>query len=209
MYPDRIHFGVFQQHNITDGDCTDYDKLINCDNQQVMHPLCGRFWQIQIARSSFKDAKGPMYARYRAELFYSNEDYVLQIDAHTRFVPHWDNVLIDMFKRVNNDYAVFTTYPKATDEKADFWLPPISKKTTPVVAICKTKLLDRSYMFKHVRGHFVPNPGKPVYTMFFATEFSFARGHKLTNVPSDPYLPYLYDGREILMTVRLFTFGYD
>eukprot|EP00483_Globobulimina_turgida_P007316 UN07330 len=89
MYPDRIHFGVFQQHNITDGDCTDYDKLINCDNQQVMHPLCGRFWQIQIDRISFKDAKGPMYGRYRAELFYSNEDYVLQIDAHTRFVPHW------------------------------------------------------------------------------------------------------------------------
>eukprot|EP01084_Bolivina_argentea_P300687 518556_1 len=210
MYPDRIRFGIFQQHNITDGDCTDYDKLINCDHRYgIIHPLCGRFWQIQIDRIDFKDAKGPMYGRYRAELFYSNEDYAMQIDAHTRFVPLWDNILIDMFKRVNNDHAVFTTYPKATDEKSQNWLPPISKPITPVVAICKTKLLDRSYMFKHERGHFVHNPSRPVYTIFFAAGFSFAKGHKLKNVPSDPYLPYLFDGEEILMTIRLFTNGYD
>ena len=210
MYPDRLRFGIFQQHNITDGDCTDYDKLINCDYRYgIIHPLCGRMWQIQIDRIDFKDAKGPLYGRYRAELFYSSEDYVLQIDAHTRFVPHFDNILIDMFKRINNDNAVFTTYPKATDEKTINWLPPISRKTTPVVAICKTKILDRSFMFKHERGHFVHNPSMPVLTIFFAAGFSFAKGHRILNVPSDPYLPYLFDGEEILMTTRLFTNGYD
>ena len=210
MYPDRIRFGVFQQHNVTDGDCTDYDKLINCDHRYgLIHPLCGRFWQIQIDRINFKDAKGPMYGRYRAELFYSDEDYVLQIDAHTRFVPMWDNVLIDMFKRVNNDYAVLSTYPKATNEKEEFWMPPISQKSSPVVAICKTKMLDRTYMFKHERGHYVHNPSKPVLSLFFAAGFSFAKGHRIKNVPSDPYLPYLFDGEEILMSGRLFTSGYD
>ena len=124
MYPERICFGVFQQHNISDGDCTDFDKYLNCDiNYGVIHPLCGRFWQIKIARIEYSKAKGPMYGRYRAELFYENEDYLLQIDAHTRFTPHWDNILIDMFERINNPKAMLTTYPKATDENTPGWKP--------------------------------------------------------------------------------------
>ena len=51
MYPDRLRFGVFQQHNATDGDCGDFDKLVNCEHSAgAIHPLCGRFslvWALQ------------------------------------------------------------------------------------------------------------------------------------------------------------------
>ena len=209
MYPDRLRFGVFQQHNVTDGDCADFDKLINCDHRYgVIHPLCGRFWQIQVDRIHFKDAKGPMYGRYRAELFYAEETFALQIDAHTRFVPLWDNILVDMFERIGNDNAVLTTYPKGTNEKVEGWMAPISRPSRSVVAICQSKI-TRSYMFKHERGRFVRNPSRPVLAPFFAAGFCFAKGHKVVNVPSDPYLPYLFDGEEILMTTRLWTNGYD
>ena len=41
-YPERLRFGVFQQHNFTDGDCADFDKIISCPG----HPLCNRYWQV-------------------------------------------------------------------------------------------------------------------------------------------------------------------
>ncbi|ETO25546.1 hypothetical protein RFI_11590 [Reticulomyxa filosa] len=30
-YPDRIRVGIFQQHNFSDTDCMDFDKLLDCD----------------------------------------------------------------------------------------------------------------------------------------------------------------------------------
>lgn len=146
-----------------------------------------------------------MYGRYRTELFYGGEDYALQVDAHTRFVPFWDNLLIDMFEEADNENAVLTTYPKAWNYKVENWLPSISKKGVSVVAICGTKMLG-SNMFKHWTGRYVRNPGKPVLAQFFAAGFAFSKGHKLVNVPSDPYLPYLFDGTfylKLLVTLRL------
>ncbi|ETO25547.1 hypothetical protein RFI_11591 [Reticulomyxa filosa] len=178
--------------------------------EEPLHPLCGRSWQIRIDRISYVDAKGPMYGRYRAEQFYSGEDYMLQIDAHTLFVTHWDNIVIDMMKRTQNPYAVLTTYPKATGTDLLHWRAPISVPDDGVVAICQTKQLPSShFMFKHERGIFIINPGKPVLTPFFAAGFSFSRGHRILNVPADPYLPYLFDGEEMLMSTRLWTHGYD
>ncbi|ETO00482.1 hypothetical protein RFI_36958 [Reticulomyxa filosa] len=127
-------------------------------------------------------------------------------------------VVIDMFKRTQNEYAVITSYPKATGKDLLKWRPPIATAGTGIVAICKTKQLAGNYMFKHDRGHFIENPGKPVLTPFFAAgmacfgywnRFSFSKGHRLLAIPTDPYLPYLFDGEEILMSLRLWTFGYD
>jgi len=44
---------------------------------------------------------------------------------------------------------------------------------------------------------------------FWAAGFSFSRGHFLVNVPYDPYLPFVFQGEEILQSIRAFTFGYD
>ena len=35
-------------------------------------------------------SKGPCWARHRAQSFFNNEDYFLQIDSHTQFAPNWD-----------------------------------------------------------------------------------------------------------------------
>ena len=41
-------------------------------------------------------SKGPCWARHRAQSFYQGEDYFLQIDSHTQFLPNWD-VLFELF----------------------------------------------------------------------------------------------------------------
>lgn len=205
-YPDRLRFGVFQQHNYTDRDCTDLQ--VQCPG----HVACGRQWQIKIDRVGPYGGMGPIYGRYRAELFFKNEDYVFQIDSHSRFSPAWDVVVIDMFKRIGNEYAVITSYPKAVPDSAGAdWSPAAPKSSDPIVTICKTKILKskETKSFKHERGSYGSNKGYPLLTPFYAAGFVFARGHRLLRVPHDPYLPYVFDGEEVLMGSRCWTHGYD
>ena len=50
---------------------------------------------------------------------------------------------------------------------------------------------------------------EPVRVAFFAAGFSFARGHRIINVPYDYYTPYVFDGEETSLGVRAWTHGYD
>ena len=50
-------------------------------------------------------------ARALAEKLFKGETYVLGVDSHCHFLRGWDNVGIDMFKRMKNDYALITAYP--------------------------------------------------------------------------------------------------
>ena len=60
-------------------------------------------------------AEGPTVARHYAERHYQNETYVMGVDSHCHFVRCWDNVQIDMFRRIGNDHAIITAYPGSAD----------------------------------------------------------------------------------------------
>ena len=53
--------------------------------------------------------------RLLATSMYNNEDYFLQVDAHTRFADHWDTYLIDRLHKaqilVNNEKVVLSGLP--------------------------------------------------------------------------------------------------
>lgn len=51
--------------------------------------------------------------------------------------------------------------------------------------------------------------GQPTLHPFWAAGFSFARGHFVIQVPYDQYLPMVFQGEEISMGLRGFTYGYD
>ena len=57
---------------------------------------------INVIKLSYKEARGPTYARYLIQQQYNKEEYYLQIDSHTRFEKFWDLKLInspeDIFK---------------------------------------------------------------------------------------------------------------
>ena len=176
------------------------------------HVLCGRLWQIRTDRVHWKDGLGPTYGRYRAELFYNKEDYVLQMDSHTAFVQDWDIILIKMHIQLNNDYGVITTYPKPLRFPTLWhWEAPEINGRGNMYVICNTQILKdkitKSFKLKPART--IKNTGKPILTAFFAAGFSFQKGHRLLNVPYDPYAAYLFDGEEMSMAARMWTHGYD
>eukprot|EP01083_Nonionella_stella_P018887 52530_1 len=176
------------------------------------HVLCGRLHQIRTKRVDWRDGLGPTYGRYRAELFYDNEEYYLQMDSHTAFARDWDVILIKMHLQLNNDYGVISTYPKPLSSPTLWhWTPLQASYTKDIYVICKTGVLvDKlTKSFKLNPANIIKNPGRPILTAFFAAGFSFQRGHRIVNVPYDPYAAFVFDGEEMSMAVRMWTNGYD
>merc|ERR1712129_390533 len=134
------------------------------------------------------------------------------MDSHTAFVADWDVILIGMHKQLNNDYAVLSTYPKPLKHTTvwHYEVPPINAKS-PMYVICSTDMLTdkvtKSFKLKPARV--IDNQGKPILSAYFAAGYSFQRGHRLMNVPYDPYSAYLFDGEEVSMAIRMWTHGYD
>jgi len=82
--PDNLYFGVV--HQGVDSELFDIQEIKNISITK-MHP---------------KEARGAGYARAKAMELYCGQEYFLQIDSHTRFVPGWDSISIDQLNRAKN-----------------------------------------------------------------------------------------------------------
>ncbi len=82
--PDNLYFGVV--HQGVDSELFSFDNIKNISLTK-MHP---------------KEARGAGFARAKAMELYSGQEYFLQIDSHTRFVPGWDSISIDQLNRAKN-----------------------------------------------------------------------------------------------------------
>lgn len=69
------------------------------------------FLNIKIIFTPKEESRGVMWAREKIKSdLYNNEDYYLQIDAHTRFKFGWDNILINQISNID-EKSVISTYP--------------------------------------------------------------------------------------------------
>jgi hypothetical protein len=76
-----------------------------------------------------------MFARSLARKALGNEEFCMQVDAHTKFREHWDTLSKREWKATNNEFAVlthppadFTLYEKYTDN---------GEEATVVPRVCK------------------------------------------------------------------------
>ena len=91
----QINVGVFWQ--LAKDDDFIHDDL---KNYSIRHLSC-----------LHTESKGCCWARSLLSTdLYNGEDYILSIDAHTRFIIHWDKVLIDTFNKFEGPH-VLSTYP--------------------------------------------------------------------------------------------------
>jgi hypothetical protein len=99
---DRITVGVHLQHD------DEHHQLLLNEN----------FPNIKIIYTPKEDSKGVVWARELIkDKLYTNEDYFFQIDAHSRFRPNWDNILINQLEtcRFHNTKTLLSTYPNHFD----------------------------------------------------------------------------------------------
>jgi hypothetical protein len=104
---ERLRVGIIQPIH-TEGDafhclqdfCQSHSKY--CVNREE---------QFTLLEFTHQMARGPSYARYLQQQLVQDEDFCLQVDAHSDFIPHWDEKLTAMFGLVNNELGVLSTMP--------------------------------------------------------------------------------------------------
>lgn len=156
--------------------------------------------RVRILEFDARQSRGACWARAQVMTQYSGEDWILQVDSHTRFAADWDVRLIDAAAMTGAAKPLLSCYPPSYDPTVEF-----------------TGAGNPTELFVHgwtndglpiISQREIPDPsGKPKPAEFVAAGFLFAPGSLALEVPYDPNL-YFY-GEEISLAVRAYTWGYD
>lgn len=190
-YPKRLRFGICRQFHPD-------DKFDNIDKFRKDE----RFKIIDIPH---EQAKGLPYARFRINELITDEDYILQLDAHHRFIKNWDVELIDMhtslekkgFKPILTGYLPYYNPFNDPDERA---MEPWQQQFA--------SFYPHGTIF--IRPGGIPNwqeLKEPISSRFISGHFAFARTHWAREIKHDADI--YFSGEELNLTVRSFTHGYD
>ena len=93
-----------------------------CDQSDNMIDINGITFSDQIHYDHVDPlfSKGPCWARHRAQSFFNEEDFFLQVDSHTLFAPEWDSIFIKQLEKISanqeiDEYfkkPIITSYPR-------------------------------------------------------------------------------------------------
>lgn len=126
-------------------------------------------------------------------------DFCMQTDSHMDFSDGFDQGLIAMHHRTENDYAVLSTYVADLEQNNQ------DPKTVPHLCQVTFTSSIRNWGTKDCRGLQRPK----LTNAMWGAGLSFHRCHGEINVPVDPYTDNVFDGEEGSRGIRFFTHGYD
>ena len=211
-HPERLRVGIVDQLNPDEDDYCGKPKRSCAD-----HPddtFCKYSNQIDVYEMDAKLAVGPVFARHIGDRMYRGEYFVMQSDAHMEFLKGWDADVISQWKSANNEMAVLTTYVSNVDDHYN--KEHGTRETLSRPYMCVTVFeedyynSELSFLMHDQQPEEEPAiKGEPSLSPFWAAGFSFSRGHFAVQVPYDQYQPMIFQGEEISIGVRGFTFGYD
>lgn len=210
-HPERINFGIVQQNDeMADVDCQEGAcKLLGTPavkNQDGTFSAggCVVFNRIRMIRMSHTSARGPVFARGHQHLLVEpQDDFCMQIDAHTDAVKEWDVRILAEWGAVSNEYAVLTSYPTNVHDldtnSNNHWEMPI---------LCTASFIG-SGLIRNAQASACANLERPALSPLWAAGLSFAKCHAERNVPNDKSLKGVFMGEEYARGARLWTHGYD
>lgn len=188
--PENISVGVHWQYADDDNDVPVLDRSYR--------------ERVRVISTPYREAKGVCWARSITQTLYLGEKYTLQIDAHMRFVKHWDRMLLDLYsqlRRAGWDKPVITHYPPDYTLNGDFG--GVVKKMVPIP-------MESGEMIRFNRSGHAIDPDHdelPVLQSTFAAGCFFADAACISEIPYDPNLYFF--GEEISLAVRFWTNGWD
>jgi uncharacterized protein (UPF0297 family) len=188
-YPDNLVFCVAWQH----GPDEKIDGIIELSN-------------VKIIDIPHLESKGACWARNQIQQRYDGEEYTLQLDSHHRFVKDWDEVVIVMYKQLQEKgYAkpLLTGYIPSFDPDND----PAARVQTPWRMDFDRFIPEGAVFFLPASIDDWQQRSEPVPSRFYSAHFCFTSGQFCKEVPHDP--EYYFHGEEISIAVRAFTHGYD
>lgn len=207
-FPERIRVAILDQRVNGDPVCSQPATPCEVDPAQA---LCKYKHLIDVFEMDAVLAVGPVFARHLAHRHYRGEYFAMQIDSHVRFTEHWDSDIVGQWKSAHNEMAVLSTYLSDIIGSIDPATHAGIHKGRPIM--CQSDY-EGTGNYKHLRHGQQPEgeagiKGQPTLHPFWAAGFSFARGHFVVQVPYDQHLPMVFQGEEISIGLRGFSYGYD
>lgn len=209
-HPERIRVGVVDQiHFGTDEPCSKPPNG-SCE-ENPNQPICLYKDQVDFLTLDAALSVGPVFARHLGHRLYRGEYFAVQSDAHVEFVKNWDDEIIAQWHTAKNEMAVLTAYVSGVEDHIDVKTGERTSKARPIM--CESDF-EGSGKMKHLRHGQQPEGIPYIHDMptiepFFAAGFAFGRGHFVVNVPYDQHLPWIFQGEEISIGLRGFSYGYD
>jgi hypothetical protein len=205
-HPERVFVGVLQQNNVDmDVDCMSV-SLEKPSSPKDAELLLKWRQQVRILRVDYLIARGPAWARYMViDKLFQKEDYVLQIDSHTRFVPDWDELIVNNIKQLPRKAAI-SHYPSVFDPKANSDQLPVDYHKT-IARMCKG-FYNNDGILQPTAGLMALDKKESKFSPFLGAGFTFYPGIVHDEIKMDPHLPYLFHGEELLFSMRLVSKGY-
>ena len=155
-----------------------------------------------MTRMNFLYARGPTLARHKQQKLLRSEEFCLQVDAHSLFDKGFDDKLVQMYARTQNENAVLTTYVQDIADMGH----RIGNHEVP--HLCKT-VIGEGGLPRNEQAIEADNFETPKLTPLWGAGLSFSKCHAERRVPYDPHLLHVFDGEEFSRAIRLWTHGYD
>ncbi|GMF28997.1 unnamed protein product [Phytophthora lilii] len=205
VHPERLQFGILEQLVEGDPKCLDeYCKM--AVEEWPDYPDCRYKDQIKVNPRPAAEASGCTTARHQQQEMIGNEEFCLQVDGHSIFTNGWDEIMLDEWKRVDNEMAILTVYPhdihdfvkENGDNNAPDWIPHLC-----------TTIKGGNGLTRIVGASIKSNAFFPQMSALWGGGLSFSKCHAERNVPVDSHTPWLWDGEEFLRSADYWTHGYD
>jgi hypothetical protein len=191
--PELIYIGIFTQNKDDSESCKIETKYKN---------------NIRYLDISYKEAKGPLYARARIlKELYKNESYYMMIDAHTRFTKDWDFNLKKQLEYLRNSgipKPILSTYPSDQINMEDDMKKEKSEiNTTHICGVSSG--VDYPQALKGI----AKQSGIFYKSHFIAAGFLFTYGQFCKEARLDTTYKHIFEGEEILLAILAYTNGWD
>lgn len=190
--PQNLRIGIAWQHHPEDA----WDNLDEYKEDS----------RFRILDINYKESKGVCWARHAVQQLYDGEQYTLQIDSHHRFVENWDEISIDMLKKLQKEghkKPLLTAYIPSFDPDND----PAARIQEPWKMNFDRFIPEGAIFFLPANFDSFNDKNRPARARFYSAHFAFTVGQFCTEVKHDP--EYYFHGEEISIAVRAFTHGYD
>lgn len=111
---------------------------------------CPHYHQVRLVAYHHVQAKGPMLARSMARKVLGNEEYCMQIDAHTDFVHGWDKLAVSEWKKAENEFGIISNVPADKADKESY--AESGQLFSVVPRQCIVRFLDNSFPVRDPLG---------------------------------------------------------
>lgn len=203
-YKDRINLSVYNQFT----DEKHYEKLIVAQSKYGFE-LQNQFLQPK----NYLQYLGMTRGRSVANSKYSNEDYILQIDSHTKFAQDWDSKLINLYDKIELEKPIMTAFASFHDGDTREWDRSNPYFVYPFYHICKCQDCKRTgkpwipnwdleYSLADFKDRYIEDfyPCVKFNNQFAFSSYTFIKDKEKSQIGV---------GEDVIQSIQLFNKGYQ